>query len=328
MTALSLEIYARLLAQLACRRGVRMEKILAEFGVTDDELREAEPALRRELADALERRKGIAAMKFAASIGAELARLGPIGGHGGEQPEAPRRDEPAMPLHDSEKATPSYLQAPPQASTWQQAPSALVTPSIVPPWAAHGPLAGESGPASLPEKSALPAASPAVAQEVHGEAPSLSKPFAGTMDTDLSAIVAAIQSGALPFSDPSPSRAVAKEVRGEASSTGEPRMKSLGGTMDADLSTIIAAIKSGELPFAAQASSPSDVESTDLALLPLETYASVSGALARGESRNEVLAKHRLSLEMFERLARAWALRFQREPYLLERFKDLARNKK
>jgi hypothetical protein len=66
-------------------------------------------------------------------------------------------------------------------------------------------------------------------------------------------------------------------------------------------------------------------EEFDLSLLPLEKYASLSGALARGEPRDAALARHGLTAIAFEILAGAWSQRFRREPPLLERFKELAK---
>jgi hypothetical protein len=66
-------------------------------------------------------------------------------------------------------------------------------------------------------------------------------------------------------------------------------------------------------------------EHLDLTLLPLETYAKLSAALARGELREAALRRHGLTPAAFDILARAWAQKFQQEPALLERFKELAR---
>jgi hypothetical protein len=90
--------------------------------------------------------------------------------------------------------------------------------------------------------------------------------------------------------------------------------------VDADLRAIIAAVESGAVPFAKPAEPP------PVALLPLETYASVTAALAGGEPRDAVLARHRLTSEAFDAQARAWAQRFQRQPHFLERFKELVRS--
>jgi hypothetical protein len=59
--------------------------------------------------------------------------------------------------------------------------------------------------------------------------------------------------------------------------------------------------------------------------MTLEKYASVSGALARGEPQEALLARHGLTVVAFELLAKAWGQRFQKEPHLLEEFRTLAR---
>jgi hypothetical protein len=64
----------------------------------------------------------------------------------------------------------------------------------------------------------------------------------------------------------------------------------------------------------------------DLALYPLERYAALTGALARGEPREQVLAEHQLTPALFENLAHAWGARFAGDPPLLDRFKALARS--
>jgi hypothetical protein len=169
------------------------------------------------------------------------------------------------------------------------------------------------------------------------------------MDADLSAIVAAIGRGALPFapgaaaqSAGSPSQIARPPSSHElpASPSREPLKQNPSGTMEADLSAIMASIgRSGALPFARDGAPPSvgapmatmalpasqGPEAPDLSALPLEVYASVTGALARGESREEALAKHHLSAEDFDKLAKAWAPRFAQEPHLLARFKELAK---
>jgi hypothetical protein len=253
VSTLSLEGYARILAHLACRRGASVEEILSELGVERDDFRRADELLRRELAVAWPRRKGIGAMKFATALGKELERLGPIGAPA--QPERePREPEP----RETETAIPSYLQAP------------------------------------LPADP-LPVA---VAPAPERESPRVR--FGGTADMDLSGIVAAIERGALPFAASLQRAAAQQRPSSPPPSAGEPA--------------------ASPEPAAAETS-----EEIDLAAFPLEAYASVSGALARGESREEALAKHRLSAELFDKLAKAWAHRFEREPHLLARFKELAR---
>ncbi len=229
---LTLETYARLLARLAARRSARASDILSELGVSADELREAEPVLRAQLADAWNKRQGIVAMKFATALGAELQTLGPLIGDS-TAPAAPEVRE---------TATPSYLQAPPAATL-----PVIAAPSFTAP----------------PTEPAKP---PAIVAKAPPQ-------LAGTANVDLSAIIANIQGGGLPFAR----------------------------------------------------SEPQD-EEADVSLLPLETFAAVSGALARGESREAALAKHGLTSATFDVLAKAWAQKFQREPQLLERFKELAKS--
>lgn len=126
----------------------------------------------------------------------------------------------------------------------------------------------------------------------------------------------------------------------------------LAGTAEADLSAIVAAVQRGALPFAASATpSPASVpeverpppappspgspptmalpvmgDELDLALHPLDSYAALTGALARGEPREQVLAEHHLTPALFEKLAHAWGARFAGDPQLLERFQSLARS--
>ncbi len=66
-------------------------------------------------------------------------------------------------------------------------------------------------------------------------------------------------------------------------------------------------------------------EDLDLSLFPLEVYAAISGALARGEPRSAVFAKHRLTDEFYDALGVAWGLRFQKEPELGARYREMAR---
>jgi hypothetical protein len=97
----------------------------------------------------------------------------------------------------------------------------------------------------------------------------------------------------------------------------------IAGTVEADLSSIIAAVERGALPFAG-APAPAAVE-IDLARYPLELYAALTGAIARGAPREQVLPGHGLTPAAFEALARAWGARFAGEPELLLRFQALAR---
>ncbi len=156
---------------------------------------------------------------------------------------------------------------------------------------------------------------PTVLQAVQAPMPALGSPLAETSKLDLAAVAAADERGRLPFvqaQPPSPSGAVA------ASSD-------LKSTADPDTRAIMSTLTWGPLPFARPEHQPAAGADVDFSLLPLETYASVSGALARGEPRAETFARHNVSPETFERLARAWARRFQDEPHLLTRFRTLAK---
>jgi hypothetical protein len=104
----------------------------------------------------------------------------------------------------------------------------------------------------------------------------------------------------------------------------------LRSTADPDMRTIMATLAHGPLPFVrpdTQDASPTPQpgEEVDFALLPLETYAGVTRALARGEPREATLAANNLTAETFERMARAWARRLQGDPHLLARFRELAK---
>ncbi|APR76036.1 Hypothetical protein A7982_01383 [Minicystis rosea] len=188
MGALTLTLYAQLLARLACRRGARVEDVLAELGVGADDLARDEQALRRELAAAWPSRKGIDAMKFATALGRELERLGALGGDGAPA-EDRERDAASAPLPSEtrprEPELPSFLQTP-RAQITSFAPAPVAPPPIV-----HTRME-----ATTPSRS----------------------PLAGTADMDLSAIVAAVTRGATPFqasegsSAPAPSAQTAPEA--------------------------------------------------------------------------------------------------------------------
>lgn len=233
MPNLPLQTYARLIANLAARRGTPLGEVLSELGLSLEDLKDSEATTLAELAQSWPRRKGIAAMKFATALAEELVKLGPI--HLGGTHEA----EPEI-LRPRENEVPSYLREPPAQVPLPAPPTAL-----------------PKGPS----------------------------PLAETASMDLSAVVAAVQRGALPFASSSVSRIAA----GEASNEGRPP------------------------------------EDADLSSMPLATYAEISGALARGQSREEALAKHGLSAEAFNRLAQGWARRFQEDPALLATFKELAK---
>jgi hypothetical protein len=66
-------------------------------------------------------------------------------------------------------------------------------------------------------------------------------------------------------------------------------------------------------------------DEVDLQRYPLELYAAITGALARGEPREQVLTAHQLAPELFDRIGKAWAARFAEDPPLRARFQDLAR---
>jgi hypothetical protein len=248
VTELNLEMYARLIAHIACRRGVGLGKLAAELGVDIDELHAAEVALRDKLAGAFEQRAGIVSMKFAAALGAELQRLGPLGGDGAAAPPPELvpvlAEAPAVP----DVAKPSYLQASPPALT-----------------------AGE---------------------------------LTLTAETDRQAIIAAIQSKAVPFNPSAQSSLANPEPRDEEARRA-PR-KPEGGP-----STAVLPVMSDEI---------------DLRQYPIELYAAITGAIARGAFRDRVLAAHHIAPELFDRIAKAWGARFAAEPHLLARFQELVRS--
>ena len=271
MSELSLEMYARLLAHVACRRGARLSDLLSELGIDAEALPAAEIALREQLTSAWVNRRGILAMKFAAALGAELQRLGPIGGDGASPlpPEVVSllSTAPEVP----ETAMPSYLHTPLTTDR-----GGIGAPPFV----------------ALPAAPSLPAAPPIAPPALIRKEPASPSTLAGTGNLDLTAIVAAIRQGGLPFAHaPSP----------QAGATPAPEGRPGSATPDAG---------------------PAEAREE----LPLETFALVSGALARGESRDVALARHGLTSAAFDVLAKAWAQRFQREPQLLDRFKELARS--
>ena len=142
----------------------------------------------------------------------------------------------------------------------------------------------------------------------------------------------------LPATPPPPAPTPAGPAATPKPTQPNPRLQA---TMDADTAAIVAAIARGPLPFAnaaggrgsslAPAPTPAPAPTTpaaaplDMPPASLDTYAAVTGALARGEAREAVLVAHGLSPEDFDKLTRAWAARFERDPALLAHFKDLAR---
>lgn len=309
MTTLTIETYGRILANILCRRRAPLAEVLADLGVDPAELERDEPGLRHELTDAWPSRRGILAMKFATALGAELNRLGPLGGDGAGPP-AP---EVVQLLADApevrETAMPSFL----QASLAADRGGTGASPFLVPPAVAFSPIGPQITPPALVPKE-----------------PASTSSLAGTANLDLSAIVAAVQQRGLPFAHTQAS-AEGSPAAPEPRPSAESRSPRFGtGTVGTDLSAIVAAVQQGAHPFARSETSDSrhagTGEEPDLALLPLETFAVVSGALARGESRDAALARHGLTSAAFDALATAWSQRFQREPQLLERFKELARS--
>jgi hypothetical protein len=248
--------------------------------------------------------------------------------------------------------TPSYLasalldEAPsPQAQAAPFAPRAPDPRAIAPPALVTAPPIGEPTSASplagtanmdlsamvaAARREALPFAPSDVPSGVSSPTPAAEAgsgaSLAETANMDLSAIVAAVKRGSLPFTPPDqPSPASVAEAPEKARHLAERAT----GTLQTDYRAVVAAIDQGSLPFVQpDAANPPGAAAggPDFALLPLETYASLSGALARGEPRADALARHRVSEEVFDRLAKAWAQRFQREPHLLVRFKELARS--
>ena len=287
MSALDLEAYARLLARMACQRERPVAEILAELGLDAEAVKQAEAAHRDELANAWTRRSGILAMKFAAALGKELLTLGPLVGSGRSAgPKEPDLAPPPL-------AASGPAREPERPSFLQPAAPAPSPPAPAPALAAPAPPAG-----------AAPAPAPPLSPMAH---------LAGTGDVDLHAVVSALARGALPFARGA--GAIAEKPPGEAAPRPRPT-----GTVQADFNAVKASVEQGALPFGRQ---PGQDEA-DFALLPLETYASLTRALARGEPREEALARHRVAADVFDRVAKAWAARFQREPHLFARFKELA----
>jgi hypothetical protein len=264
MTDLNSEMYAVVVARVARRGHGRLAEILSELGITAEDFQRGEPTVLSELASAWPRRMGKSAMKFSTALAEELCRLGALAS-GTDAPPP----EPVVALV-AEKSVPSFLHPSPLPAAPFAAPLPIVALVEVPepPPRVHRP------PARL----------------------------AGTAEADLSAIVAAVQRGPLPFA---------------ASATPSP-------------ASVPEAAKPPPAP--PPPGSPSTValpamgDEIDLAQYPLELYASLTGALARGETREQVLAAHHLTPALFEKLARAWGARFRSDPQLLERFQTLARS--
>lgn len=168
---------------------------------------------------------------------------------------------------------------------------------------------------------------------------------AGTQEADLRAIIAAVQRGALPFTD-QPAGPLSPLAATPASPKMDRPPEALAGTTEADFSAIVASIRSGALPFADASRSPPTppalpspppaptstaatqaLPGFDFDRYPLDLYARITGALARGEPRDDVLAAHELTSDLFDKIARAWTARFNSEPALFTRFKELVRSR-
>jgi hypothetical protein len=143
---------------------------------------------------------------------------------------------------------------------------------------------------------------------------------------DMSAVVAAVRRGALPF-NPGSSTEAPPEPRPKLELQ-PPARPGLTGTMDADLSAIVAAVKQGAVPWQREetAASPRPAEAAEPPLLPLATYAEICAALARGEAREDALSRRGLTPDAFDRLARGWSERFQLDLELMATFKEMVRS--
>jgi hypothetical protein len=287
MPALDLTTYARIVAHLACRRGARLSEVLADLGIDGEELARAEPDLRRDLAGAWPNRMGIGAMRFATALATELEALGPLAS---DTQRASQADPVPVPVvAEPEKALPSFLQ-----------PVSLPTPSFAP---------------------VMPPDAP--------EPPPFHRPparLAGTMDADLSAIVAAVGRSALPFSAPTAAPADTLPLQGPPQPLAPPSVPqrapaALSGTVGGEVTAFAPAT-----PFAPAPAAPAAPAEVDLSKYPLELYAALTGALARGEPREKVLAECRLTPALFDTLAHAWGARLTADPELLVRFTALARS--
>jgi hypothetical protein len=249
-------------------------------------------------------------MKFATALGKELALLGALGGAGSAMEPAKLGAPPGpLPASDAprEPELPSFLQP---AATAPSAFSAMAPAPAPAPSMMITPSPAMVTPAPSPPALVAPAGPPV--------APAASK-LSGTGDLNLQAVLASIKQGPLPFahsSAPSPASVPEKTA---------PKPRRQSGTLS-EASSL--KYTEGPLPFARPSPPAGEArDDVDFTLLPLETYASVSRALAHGEAREEALAKHHVSAETFDRLAKAWSTRFQREPHLLARFKELATGK-
>ena len=294
MTTLSLENYACLLARLASRRSAEVEAALGELGLSFEDLERDELAILADLRGSFVKRKGVAAMKFAAALGEAIAEVGPLHAKGAGWP-------PLAPV-----AAPT----PPFAFT--SAPVALAAMGApTSPWAAEarasapgsGAICGPSAPPSptLPEPEPAPA----------------------TLDSDHLALRAMVPDVRLPFA-PAPASLPPSLRPPSSAGRAARRAKRQGNTAAMPVWNPDGAPDS--LPFGAAADAASQADPADLRRMPLDAYAQVSAALARGEDRDAVLGRHGLTRPVFEDLARGWARRFGEDPALLETFRDLVRS--
>jgi hypothetical protein len=166
-----------------------------------------------------------------------------------------------------------------------------------------------------------------------GHRPAPTSVDTGTAEADYGGVVAAVQartlSGGFQLGQHPAPRAPA----------GQPTRRDLrvgSGTGDIDFQAIAAMAQRGLLPFASAApahvapvqaapagAAPTEAQASEP--LSLETYAAITGALARGEPREHVLSRHGVTAEAFDEQARAWSRRSQNEPELVARFKELVR---
>ncbi|MFO0587925.1 MAG: hypothetical protein U0441_10320 [Polyangiaceae bacterium] len=118
---LPLTTYATVLAHLVSRRGEPVESVLADLGVTPDQMEKADAYFNERLRESHRLRKGILAMTFAAAF-AEGRKARGLYASG----VTPTIGGPA-PAHEK-AALPSYMAAQSGPAAWQSAPSAAVAP--------------------------------------------------------------------------------------------------------------------------------------------------------------------------------------------------------
>jgi hypothetical protein len=308
---LPLETYALALAHLIRRRREPVAEVLGSIGVSAEAFSAAERYWTEELAQAFVRRKGALAMRFASAWADAHRQVGLLDPAAGEAPAAAWSPPAAPPA--AKPDVPSFLRPGSEPGALPLPPPAAAPPA---------PVAMSPAPVATPP-------SPAPVDAPPDRAPA--NPLAETNKMDVSAVARAIESGKLPFKYASPAALAAlREASPPAADPRPARPARSGATASMDASAFVPPADRAPLPFARHdaggaAGAAEAKDDADLAQLPLETYASVSAALARGEPRPEALARHGLRAEAFDKLAKAWAQRFQREPHLLARFKELAK---